>query len=106
MMTHNEIKYLKSLSFKKYRNQHKKFFIEGKRIVDELIQSNYKIDKIIVTQDFIDKHSEHILFSSNLDYQIISEPCGPNPAVPFPVLIECPQNVFAKYILKMCLQIE
>ena len=45
-MTHNEIKYLKSLSFKKYRNQHKKFFIEGKRIVDELIQSNYKIDKM------------------------------------------------------------
>ena len=66
-MTHNEIKYLKSLSFKKYRNQHKKFFIEGKRIVDELIQSNYKIDKIIITQDFIDKHSEHTLFSSKLD---------------------------------------
>ena len=72
-MTHNEIKYLKSLSFKKYRNQHKKFFIEGKRIVDELIQSNYKIDKIIITQDFIDKHSKHTLFSSKLDYQIISD---------------------------------
>ena len=72
-MTHNEIKYLKSLSFKKYRNQHKKFFVEGKRIVDELIQSKHKIDKIIITQDFIDKHSEHTLFSSKLDYQIISD---------------------------------
>ena len=73
MMTQNEIKYLQSLSLKKYRNQHNKFFIEGKRIVDELIQSNYKIDKIIITQDFIDKHSEHTLFSSKLDYQIISD---------------------------------
>ena len=73
MMTQNKIKYLKSLSHKKYRNQHKKFFIEGKRIVDELIQSDYKIDEIIITQDFINRHPEHVLFSSNLDYQIISD---------------------------------
>ena len=33
----------------------------------------YKIDEIIITQDFINRHPEHILFSSNLDYQIISD---------------------------------
>ncbi len=71
MMTNNEIKYLRSLSKKKCRYEHKKFLIEGKRIVDELIRSDYEIDKIIITQDFINKHPNHILFSSNLDYQII-----------------------------------
>ena len=73
MITNNDIKFLKSLSHKKYRNKHKKFLVEGKRIIDELIQSNHEIEKIIITENFINKHPDYILFKSNLNYEIISD---------------------------------
>ena len=73
MITKNQIKFFKSLSQKKYRNENKKFLIEGKRIVDELIKSNYEIDQIIVSDKFIKKNSDFILFNSRHSYEIISE---------------------------------
>ena len=72
MITKKQIKFLKSLSQKKYRIQSQKFLVEGKRIVKELIQSNALIDKIYVSEDFITKNADFILFDSNISYEIIS----------------------------------
>ena len=72
MITKNEIKFLKSLSQKKYRIQSQKFLVEGKRIVKELIQSKALIDQIYVSEDFITKNADFILFDSNISYEIIS----------------------------------
>ena len=73
MITKNQIKFLKSLSQKKYRIQsQKKFLVEGKRIVKELIQSKALIDQIYVSEDFINKNADFILFNSNINYEIVS----------------------------------
>ena len=73
MITKNKIKLLKSLSQKKYRVKNKKFLIEGKRIVDELIKSGYEFDQIIVSDEFIKKNPDFILFNSTHQYEIISK---------------------------------
>ena len=72
MITKNQIKFLRSLSQKKYRIQSQKFLVEGKRIVKELIQSSALIDQIYVSEDFIIKNADFILFDSNITYEIIS----------------------------------
>jgi TrmH family RNA methyltransferase len=50
-MENNTIKYIKSLQQKKYRNQHNKFIVEGVKLVNELIGSEYKIDNIYCTDE-------------------------------------------------------
>ena len=72
MITKNQIKFLRSLSQKKYRIQSQKFLVEGKRIVKELIKSSALIDQIYVSEDFIIKNADFILFDSNITYEIIS----------------------------------
>tara|TARA_Y100001954_G_scaffold184052_1_gene196467 strand:- start:1632 stop:2381 length:750 start_codon:yes stop_codon:yes gene_type:complete len=71
MITKNQIKFLRSLSHKKYRMQSQKFLVEGKRIVKELIKSSTLIDQIYVSEDFIIKNADFILFDSNISYEII-----------------------------------
>jgi TrmH family RNA methyltransferase len=73
MITKNQIKFLKSLSQKKHRIENNKCLIEGKRIVDELIQSGRNIEQIIVTDTFIKKNPDFILFNSEHQYEIISD---------------------------------
>tara|TARA_A100001011_G_scaffold372656_1_gene431288 strand:+ start:2407 stop:3156 length:750 start_codon:yes stop_codon:yes gene_type:complete len=72
VITKNQIKFLKSLSQKKHRIQSQKFLVEGKRIVKELIQSSALIDKIYVSEDFVLKNADFILFDSNNSYEVIS----------------------------------
>lgn len=52
MISKNEIKYIKSLKVKKYRLRGKQFIVEGAKNVLELLQSGYKVDKIICTELF------------------------------------------------------
>ena len=47
--------------------------IEGKRIVHELIKSGYEFDQIIVSDEFIMKNPDFILFNSAHQYEIISQ---------------------------------
>ena len=95
MITKNEIKFLKSLSQKKYRIQSQKFLVEGKRIVKELIQSNALIDQIYVSEDFINKNADFILFDSNINYEIIS-----NDVISKIKNTESSQEVFAICLIK------
>ena len=95
MITKNEIKFLKSLSQKKYRIQSQKFLVEGKRIVKELIQSNALIDQIYVSEDFINKNADFILFDSNINYEIVS-----NEVISKIKNTESSQEVFAICLIK------
>lgn len=52
MNSHNELKYYSSLLNKKYRRIENKFLIEGKKIVEEGLASNYKFEKIFITRKF------------------------------------------------------
>lgn len=69
-------KELKKLKNKKYRYEQKRYIIEGYRFVEEALKSKVRIEYIIYTQDFVDKHYEEmqtLLSGNNLLEIIIKE---------------------------------
>ena len=60
MLTKAKIKLIKSLHNKKDRNEHGLFLVEGEKSVEELLESNFKIDYILATKDFFEKNSKPI----------------------------------------------
>lgn len=57
MLSKNTVKFIKSLHQKKYRAEHQKFFVEGEKSVVEVINSNFVIDFLVATPDFIERHN-------------------------------------------------
>jgi len=53
MLTQAEIKFLKSLSVKKYRKLHRQYLIEGYRLVKECITANSPVEKLWLTDIFL-----------------------------------------------------
>ena len=51
MVSKNQIKLITSLQQKKYRKQHKLFFAEGVKVVQELIDANYELNDLFTTQN-------------------------------------------------------
>ncbi len=51
MVTKNQIKRIKSLHQKKYRKEFNLFIAEGAKVVQELLNSNFKLEHIYVTED-------------------------------------------------------
>ncbi len=51
MVSKNQIKLITSLQQKKYRKQHKLFIAEGIKVIQELIDANYKLNDLFTTQD-------------------------------------------------------
>jgi len=66
MLSKFQIKLIKSLKQKKYRNQHGLFIAEGIKIVNELLYSNSKLEKLFCTKDIYSSFEK-------FDPQIISE---------------------------------
>ncbi|MFT5723192.1 MAG: TrmH family RNA methyltransferase [Bacteroidia bacterium] len=55
MVTKNQIKFVQSLHRKKYRQKYSQFIVEGVKSVDELIHSDYSIEAIYATSDWINE---------------------------------------------------
>ena len=53
MIPKNQIKLIRSLVLKKCRYQHQLFVVEGRKNVAELLSSNYKMDSLYATHDWI-----------------------------------------------------
>jgi TrmH family RNA methyltransferase len=60
MLTKARIKLIKSLHEKKYRNEYGLFLVEGEKSVNELLQSDFKIDYILASKDFYTENSKLI----------------------------------------------
>ncbi|MBN1302101.1 MAG: RNA methyltransferase [Melioribacteraceae bacterium] len=60
MLTKNELKYYSLLIEKKHRAAEKKFIIEGKKLTEEGLQSNYKSEIIICTNQFFQNNQVFI----------------------------------------------
>ena len=60
MISKTELKYFSSLLRKKFRDEEKKIIIEGKKIVEEALSSNYFCEIIFVTNDFYEQNSDFI----------------------------------------------
>lgn len=71
MITKNDIKFIQSLKQTKSRKENKMFLVEGNKLVDELLSSNFKVEKILVTDLWLEKFPE---MASRLPfYDIISQ---------------------------------
>lgn len=58
MMSKNEIKFLRSLHQKKFRDAEKKLIVEGERILEDIIERHpHKINKLIVSKHFAGNRS-------------------------------------------------
>lgn len=55
MISKNKIKLIKSLEYKKYRENHKLFLAEGNKIVNELLLSDQLINTLIGTSEYLNK---------------------------------------------------
>ncbi len=66
MLSKNQSKLITSLQQKKYREQHQLFIAEGIKVVNELLSSNYELNKLFCTEDCYTSFE-------NFDPQIISE---------------------------------
>ena len=51
MFSKSQIKFIKSLSQKKHRQQQQLFFVEGKKAISELLSSSLKLHSLYTTED-------------------------------------------------------
>jgi len=58
MLSKNKIKFINSIKKKKTRDELEYFFVEGEKLVDELILSNAKILEIFATEEWIEKNKD------------------------------------------------
>ena len=57
MISKNQIKFVKSLQKKKFRLESKCFVVESSKNVNEILNSNYKVQQIYATKNWIEKHN-------------------------------------------------
>lgn len=72
MLSSNQIKFLRSLSAKKTRNNEKLFVVEGIKLVDELLVSSCKIHSIYAIGAWIESHYT-LLDRKQVDYYTITQ---------------------------------
>ena len=58
MLSNNQIKKYTSLKNKKYREKYGLFIIERYKMVEEALKSDYEIEVIIISEDFLQKHKD------------------------------------------------
>lgn len=64
-------KIIKSLQDKKYRQETKKFLVEGSKNVAELLRSDYKIENLYVTEQFKKNYGEILLTRKDARIQLV-----------------------------------
>lgn len=72
MLIKSEIKLINSLGIKKYRNLNRLYVIEGERLVSEAVQSNVIINKLYITDSFIEKPHHNDLMDKIAEHSIIT----------------------------------
>jgi TrmH family RNA methyltransferase len=72
MISRNKQKLIKSLQIKKYRKLHQMFLVEGAINIKELLTSDFEIEHLFVTPDFLNEN-EALLKSSQVNYELADE---------------------------------
>lgn len=60
MLTKNNIKFIKSLQLKKFRQKERLFIVEGEKNTVELLLSDFEIQSLVITTNFSEKYPELI----------------------------------------------
>lgn len=87
------IKHIIKLKEKKYRNEYQEFIVEGAKIVEEAINENAKVNKIVICEDAIKSE----LFQKHLKEKIKNFDCIEVPINIFKLIsdVEKPQGILA-----------
>lgn len=73
MVSKNQLKLIKSLHQKKYRNQYGLFFVEGLKTVNELLTSHFEVEHILLTKAMKERFEKNeTLLVSEIDLKKIS----------------------------------
>ena len=78
-MTNNQIKLIRSLAFKKNRAKYQLFVVEGQKSIQELLQSDYEVESLFATNNWINKNPDvkaEVVTNTELDR--ISNQKSPN----------------------------
>jgi len=59
MLSKNEVKYIQSLCHKKQRNETGLFIVEGVKLVDELLKSNFKVVKLYALSSWLQQNVQY-----------------------------------------------
>jgi len=73
VLTKNQIKLVRSLHEKKYRTEYGLFLVEGKKGVLELLNSDFEIESLFVTNDFYEDNGEQIKKKGGMNLEVIEE---------------------------------
>ncbi|MBF9254852.1 RNA methyltransferase [Pontibacter sp. 172403-2] len=71
MLSKAVVKYIKSLQVKKYRSQHQAFVVEGAKSVLELLQADFRLEHLFVTEAFYNQHAH--LLDKGFQFDIVKE---------------------------------
>ena len=97
-ITKNQLKHIRLLKQKKYRQEYGEFLVEGEKNVNELLKSNFKINSIYATQDWeVSDCSEEITTITTKQLSQISNLSSPNKVV---ALAQIPKTNYDEAILK------
>jgi len=73
MVSKNQIKLITSLQQKKYRKEHKLFVAEGRKVIQELLQSNFELESLFATSAiFQELNQNKVTIVSDADLKKIS----------------------------------
>src|ERR1035438_4296518 len=101
MISIKQMKLITSLQVKKYRNEHNKFLSEGDKIADMILNSNYKIDAVYATNEWLSNHQPNKSIDyfevSNKDLEKISGLKTPQNVI---VVADIPEDDFNPHSLK------
>ena len=88
MFSKSQIKFINSLSQKKYRRKHGLFSVEGKKLISELINSNLNLHSLYTTDDIFDAEAGQTVQITEAELKKISRLSTPQVAL---ALFEIPQ---------------
>lgn len=77
MVSKNQIKRIISLQQKKYRKESGLFFVEGKKVIQELLDSKFTLEELFVTEPLFENIPQQTLISES-DLKKISALTNPN----------------------------
>jgi TrmH family RNA methyltransferase len=78
MLTKNQIKLITSLKQKKFRIQHQLFVVEGIKVVQEFLNSNYELDAIFAVDDYFSQYNKKFTKIDSNELKKISGFSSPN----------------------------
>ena len=67
MLSKNKIKFINSIKKKKYREIHQCFFVEGEKLVDELLKSNNQSFEILATNEWVQDYQQNNDLKQNIE---------------------------------------